>query len=219
MRWTEAGTACYTHMLWLRHNIFKHFESNAARSTFPVIGAASPMLEAIRCAIWGKQLNLHDDLFGQLTTERINGRGRPIGDPPIYEWYGVVEFPGASVEQFCIHAPENGPSDIQHNAWRNVIKNRTELTVQIEEHLFANYQRHRQCLLDECYSEYGDHNLKRFRRWKEYASKSQTSIDRPWQITICCDATVDISLFTEWDDDHNLRLFIQNGRVCDWTLD
>ena len=39
MRWTEAGKPLYTHVLWLCQNTFKHFESMAARSTFPVIRA------------------------------------------------------------------------------------------------------------------------------------------------------------------------------------
>jgi hypothetical protein len=71
------------------------------------------LLETLKARIWGEELYCHDSVFGHLTTQRIKGRGRPVGDPPLFAWFAAPrDEPGlrfATIEQLVFHAGRNGP--------------------------------------------------------------------------------------------------------------
>ena len=185
-----------------------------------VIGLGiNDMLELLCRSIWGERLVVHDPMFGELSTERIKRRGRLVGRPPMYEWYGVIDFPEALVEEFCVHAPSSGPTEIQRESWAIAGRNRAKLLPQLKAHLFENYQTHREILIEYCRNEYGDADLGRFKRWSEIDSSDDMLNDRPCYIKIHGDGEIEVYLSTEWDEEHNLRIFIKDGQIVNWSED
>ena len=116
------------------------------RGRYP--GFICQMIERICDWIWGPKLSIDDPLFGNLVTQRIKGRGRPVGDPPEYAWIAnPLRNPWAELDQVIIHGDVNGPNASHRNGWTKLLSKSDEFQAVLAKKLFENYEWNKQHLI------------------------------------------------------------------------
>ena len=176
------------------------------------------MIERICDWIWGPKLSIDDPLFGNLVTQRIKGRGRPVGDPPEYAWIAnPLRNPWAELDQVIIHGDVNGPNDSHRNGWTKLLSKSDEFQAVLAKKLFENYEWNKQHLIAGCIESYGDDDLSRFKHWPHYEN-AKDIYDRnrvDWWLDIYCDERLEFYISTDWDEEHNFRVYVQDGKLVD----
>jgi hypothetical protein len=179
------------------------------------------LFEVLKRRVWGENLVCDDPVFGHLTTQRLKGRGRPVGDPPIFEWFAdPIYVPGArfeKIEQVVVHAGRNGPGAEHHQAWLQLLKSYEAFQETLEHKVFENYLWHREMLLEECRAEYGDEDLSRYKSWPQYANAEEAFASRCfdiWWLDVYHDH-LEFYVFNDWDEEHNLRVWVRGGQFAE----
>lgn len=174
------------------------------------------MLGKLWDLIFGIKLSAEDPLFGSLTTQRIKGRGRPVGDPPEYEWFATpMENPLAQIDQVIIHAGLNGAEEGHRLAWTKLLSNAEVFRKDVSQKLFENYLWHKVFTIKKCRDKYGDEDLSRFKNWPNYENADVTYRDNAWWLDIYQDEYLEVYIPTDWDEEHSLRVSAQHGKLVD----
>jgi hypothetical protein len=179
------------------------------------------MLEFLKTRISGAKLWCNDPVFGLLSTERIKGRGRPIGDPPLFEWFGPpINEPRlrfSKVEEVVIHAGHNGPSDAHRQGWLKLLTDSATFERVLKRELFDNYLWHKQALLKDCRERYGDEDLSRYESWPIYANADEAFASNCFDVCFLHvhEDHLEFYIFNDWDEEHNLRIWVRDGRFVE----
>jgi hypothetical protein len=179
------------------------------------------VLEFLKERIWGKKLSCDDPVFGHLTTQRIKGRGRPVGDPPVFEWFGApmheTRLRFARIEQVVVHAGRDGPSEEHRQVWLSLLENHAAFEGTVKTKCFENYLWHKEMLIQECREEYGDKDLSRCESWPRYVSADEAfaspCFDVCW-LNVYGDR-LEFYVFNDWDKEHNLKIWVRDGQFAE----
>lgn len=179
------------------------------------------MLEFLKTTLYGAKLRCDDPVFGALSTERIKSRGRPTGDPPVFEWFGPpINEPRlrfSKIEEVVVHAGRNGPGHAHHQGWLSLLADSATFESTVKNELFDNYLWHKQALLKACREEYGDEDLSRYSSWPRYANAEEIFASRCFDVCFLhvYEDHLKFYVFNDWDEEHNLGIWVRDGRFAE----
>lgn len=179
------------------------------------------MLRTLMDWFRGEELSCHDPVFGVLTTDRIRGRGKPAGDPPMFEWFASPVHSSplrfSHVEEVVVHAGQDGPTEEQRRIWLDFLTRYPALEQALMSEIYSNYLWHRQRLVEECQIEFGDEDLSRYASWPVYTTPAE-AFASPCFDTCSLDVYPDhvlIRTSVDWDEEHGLKIWVREGGALD----
>lgn len=168
--------------------------------------------------IWGKPILREDPLFGRIrhTQDRKS--------PHLGSWYCVARSSFGNkldqVEDFIIHADQQGPTERQRQVFRNLLDRFDDLALEIEEFLNADYLK----WCDMVREEAGHGDLEQIPDFpllvnsrEVYDSVIFSSVEvvsDAHEYGLNCD--VRLRICVPWEQEHGREVFIKDAKLYDW---